>query len=201
MRAVAIRPPYVPLTQQRMCCVPCAIQWVLLRRKLPIFSQEEIGNALDLTVPTRHKKLFGRHVKVSRKMPPHGWGAKTDGHEALNAFFKERKIPLRAQHIKHSDLKEPGQLIERNIKKGNDVVVITFMGVINKKYRWGHALVVSAIQRGLPGHSNKTLVTVGDPNFIAPKFYDLPLEKVVKGMSKKHGKAERGLYIISKTRR
>ncbi|MBI2612999.1 hypothetical protein HYW59_04325 [Candidatus Kaiserbacteria bacterium] len=196
MGSTAIQPPYIPLTQQRMCCVPCAVQWVLLRRRLPIFTQEEIGKVLELTVPPKHKKLFGHHVKVSTKMPPHGWGAKADEDEHLNAFFRKHRLPLRAKHVKHSELKEPENLVEKNIKKGNDVMFITFMGVINKKYRWGHALVVSGITR-----DKKTTVTVGDPNFIAPKFYDLPLEKLIKGMSKKHGKVERGLYIFSKTRR
>lgn len=193
MKTVAIKPPYTPLTQQRMCCVPCAVQWVLLRRKLPIFGQEEIGCALDLTVPARHGKLFGTDVIVRKKPPAHGWGSKTDNPKPFNDFFKKRGLPLRAKYIPYSELKEPADLIEHNIKKGNDVMFVTFMGIINKKHRWGHALVVSAIKRG-----KEAFVTVGDPNFIAPKFYDLPLKKIVKGMSKRHGKMERGLYIFSR---
>ncbi|QQG37794.1 MAG: hypothetical protein HYS26_04190 [Candidatus Kaiserbacteria bacterium] len=196
MREVALDPPYTPLTQQRMCCVPCAVQWVLLRRGLPIFTQEKIGEALDLTVPPVHKKLFCEGVMVSITEPAHGWGSKTDGHDALNKFFKENRLPVRARHVKHSALKKPEDLIERNIKKGNDVMFITFMGVIDKKYRWGHALVVSALKR-----EKEPVVTVGDPNFVAPKFYDLPLSLILKGMSARHGKAERGLYIFSTAKR
>src|SRR3989344_8462290 len=139
MRAVAIRPPYVPLTQQRMCCVPCAVQWVLLRRKLPIFTQEEIGKALELTVPPKYKPLFEKNIRTSTKEPRRGWGSHTKGGALLNNFLKRNRVPLRAKYVKYSALKKPIELIEHNITKGNDVMIITFMGAIDKRKHFGHA--------------------------------------------------------------
>jgi len=151
--------------------------------------------ALHLTVPPRYKKLYVENVRVSAKTPHHGWGTQTMGEELFNDFFRKRKLPLRVAYFPYSKLKKPETLIESSLKKGSDVMIIIFMGVVDKKYRWGHALLVSRIARG-----KESVITVGDPNFIAAKFYDVPLETLLKGMTKKHGKTERGLYIFSRRR-
>src|SRR3989344_3983213 len=195
MRSAAIHPPYIPLTQQRLCCVPCAVQWILLRRKLPIFTQEKIGAALLLVVPPRCNRLFGDAFRVSGRKPPRGYGTQTEDATPFNAFLRSKRLPLRVKHLRHSELKNPERTIVMNLKKGNDVMIITFMSPVDKRRQWGHALLVSKIELG-----KKPAITVGDPNFTAAKFYDLPLEKLLRGMTKRVGKVERGIYIFSKTR-
>lgn len=195
VRSVSIKPNYIPLTQQRLCCVPCAVQWILLRRKLPMFSQEEIGKALNLTIPPKYKNLFPKgFVRVSSKKPILGYGSQTsDKANAYNKFFRAKRIPLQTTYISLSKLEEPVRVIATNLKEGNDVMIITHMSALDRKKQWGHALIASSITLG----KNPTIV-VGDPHWDAPKFYKVPLEKVLLGMTKKVGKAERGIYIFKK---
>jgi len=49
---------YVPLTQQRMCCVPTCILMIMYRNNIPLISAEELGYYLGLTVPPTEKQLF-----------------------------------------------------------------------------------------------------------------------------------------------
>ena len=66
---------YVPITEQPYCCVPACIQMILLRRGIPLKSQEEIGYNLGLIVPQRYKNLFGK-VRTGKR-PKDGWGTQT----------------------------------------------------------------------------------------------------------------------------
>lgn len=192
MRSISVKPAYTPLTQQRMHCVPCSIQWILLRRGLPIFSQEEVGKALKLTVPRSLAHLFGKSVYAATKEPKLSWGSQLGHSPALiNAFFKRHRLPLKARCIPYSKLKSPAALIEKSLKEGSDVMVITYMTALDERSHFGHSLVISKI-------SGNT-VTVGDPAFESPKFYEVPLEKVLLGMSKKYDGTERALYIFSGT--
>ena len=191
---IAIKPAYTPLTQQRLCCVPCAVQWILLRRKLPIFTQEELGIALNLTVPKKFRDLFGAGIKSEKRKPRLGWGTQGSDNEAgYNNFFREHKVPLKATYVPHSKLKNPAGFIATNLKKGNDIMVITHMSALDQKKKWGHALVVTAIELG-----KKPVLIVGDPDWRAPKFYRVELSTILRGMTEKVGKAERGLYVFTK---
>lgn len=49
---------YIPFTQQEYCCVPACIQMVMYKNSIPLVSQEDIGNALGLTVPEEDAYLF-----------------------------------------------------------------------------------------------------------------------------------------------
>jgi len=189
MRRISVKPAYTPLTQQRMHCVPCSIQWILLRRKLPIFSQEEIGRALKLTVPRELKYLFGKKVLSAAKEPKLGWGSQL-GHSAqlINTFFKRKRLPLEAECFPYSKVENPAEFIASHIAKGNDVMLITYMAALDKKLKFGHSLVIANIG------GNK--VTVGDPAFESSKFYKTPLQKVLNGMTDKWDGVERAFYIF-----
>ncbi len=192
--SIKVTPSYLPLTQQRLCCVPCAVQWILLRRKLPIFTQEEIGRALKLVVPPKYKHLFPKGIKVSAKKPLLGYGCQdSDKAGPFNRFFRNKKIPLHVTYYKRSATEDPANLIRTSLKKGHDVMIITFMSALDKKKKFGHALLVSKISNGI-----KPKVTVGDPDFFSPKFYQVLLPTLLKGMSAKIGKVERGIYIFAK---
>lgn len=196
MKSVKVKTPYTPLTQQRLCCVPCAIQWILLRNKLPIFTQEQIGRALRLTVPTKYKRLFGKGIRIVSKKPSRGYGTQVTTAGPLNSFFKRHNVPMKVTRIPHSKLCDPVEIISSNLKKGNDIMLQTFMSPLDKKKQFGHALVVSEI---FPGKNLKLIV--GDPDFFAPKFYEVPLSKVLKGMKKEIGKRERELYIFERIKK
>lgn len=160
-----------------------------------MFSQEEIGKALKLTVPPKFKHLFPKGVvRVAKKKPILGYGSQaSDKATAFNKFFRSKRIPLQVTYIPLSKLDKPAELIATNLKKRNDVMIITFMSALNPKKQWGHALLVSEIKLG-----KSPTLTVGDPHWEAPKFYKASLDKVLLGMTKKVGKTERGIYIFKK---
>lgn len=192
MERTKINPPYIPLTQQRLCCVPCAVQWVLLRRKLKMFSQEEIGKALDLTIPKKHKKLFIENIKIAKK-PKRGYGTKETDGSKINKFFRKHKIPLKVKKVFHSKIKDPVKLIADNLKKGNDLMILTYMSVVKSKEKYGHALLVSEIIL-----DRKPKLVLGDPSFLNKKFWEVDLDKVIRGMDKRFDGEERGIYVFSK---
>lgn len=192
MKSIKVKTPYIPLTQQRLCCVPCAIQWILLRRGLKIFSQEEIGKALGLTVPKKCKKLFIENIRIGKK-PKRGYGTKEKDGSKMNKFFRKNNIPLRVKKVFHSKIKDPVKLITDNLKKGNDIMVVTYMSVIKPKEKYGHALLVNEIIL-----TKKPKVIVGEPSFFNKKFWEVDLDKIIKGMDKKYDGEERGIYIFSK---
>lgn len=109
---------YVPLTQQKYCCVPTCIQMIFLRRNLPVYSQEEIGKYLGLIVPENVKHLFSDSVKTGEK-PERGYGTQ-EGKEkySLNNLFIAKNIPLQVKKIGISKAGNVHKLIEENLKKG-----------------------------------------------------------------------------------
>lgn len=195
MKRVKISPSYIPLTQQKLCCVPCAIQWILLRRGLKLVDQETIGNTLGLIVPKKHKNLFITKVKTRNKPRKKGWGTnETDGSK-INRFFKKHRIPLKAKKVLHSEIKDATKLIVEDLKKGNDLMLVTYMSAIEPKEKYGHALLISEIILG-----KKPRIIVGDPRFLSKKFWEVGLDKLIKGMSKKFDGEERGIYIFTKNK-
>ena len=187
-KIIKIEPPYTPLTQQKFCCVPCAIQWVLLRRGLKLISQEDIGWELRLTVPPKYKKLFGK-VRVSKKKPKGGYG--TQAESRMVKFFKKYKIPLKFEYYKISKIKDPLGLVIDNLKKKNDVIAITNLATFWPKRKFGHAMVISAVILG-----NKPGVILGDPSPRRPKFLIADFSKLIRGMSKKYDGCERGFWVF-----
>lgn len=193
MKKIFIKPEYIPLTQQRLCCVPCAIQWILLRRGLKLVSQEIIGKHLGLTVPPKYKHLYVEKIKIGKKKPKGGWGTTKDSDSDINNFFRKSKISLSVKKVPHSEIKDAVKLISDNLKKGNDIMAITYMAAFDPKQRFGHTLLICGIELG-----KQPKVMVGDPDFEEKKFYWLDLKKLVLGMDPKIGKTERAFYVFSK---
>jgi len=193
MKKITIKPEYTPLTQQKLCCVPCAIQWVLLRKNLKLIHQEIIGKHLGLIVPRKYKHLFVENIKTSTRKPKGGWGTTKDSEKDINEFLNKYKIPLSVKEVPYSKIKNAADLIVKNLKKGNDVLAITWTTPLNEKKKFGHALLISAIELG-----KNPKVLLGDPDFKEKKFYWASLKKVIEGMDPKVGKTERGLYVFSK---
>lgn len=197
MKRIKIKSQYISLTQQRLCCVPCAIQWILLRRRLKLVEQETTGKELDLIVRPKYKHLFLGKVKtIKRKTKKLGYGTHDTDGSKMNKFFKKHRMPLKVKKIFYSEIKnikEAAKIIADSLKRGNDVMLVTHMSTINPKKKFGHALLVNEIIL-----SKKPKVIVGDPDFFEKKFYELDLKKIINGMSKKFDMEERGIYIFSK---
>ncbi len=196
MKRIKVKPPYISLTQQKLCCVPCAIQWILLRRGLKLVEQEIIGRELDLIVPKKFKHLFIGKVKIGGRHQKRDYGThETDGVKT-NKFLKKYKIPLKAKKIFYSEFKDvqhAAEIIVDNLKKGNDMMIVTYLAAIWPKKKNGHAMLISEIIL-----NKKPKIVVGEPTFMRKKFYELDLAKVIKGMDKKWDGEERGIYVFSK---
>ena len=121
MKRIKIKPPYIALTQQRLCCVPCAIQWILLRRGLKLVEQETIGRELDLIVRPKYKHLFISKVKtIKRKTKKFCYGTHDTDGSKMNKFFRKHKIPLKTKKIFYSEIKNikyAAKIIADNLKK------------------------------------------------------------------------------------
>ncbi len=191
-QSIKTKTPYIPLTQQKYCCVACAVQWILLRRKVKMVEQEIIAKELGLTIPRSVQKLFNVKMRTLKKKPKIGWGTREQDGNKLNAFFKKHQIPLKAKKIFYEDIKDPVKLISENLQKGNDIMAITNMQTIDKNKKYGHALIVTELIL-----DKISRVVLGDPDAKEPKFWETELDKLIAGMDKKYGYSQ-GLYIISK---
>jgi len=193
MKSVKVKPDYVPLTQQEYCCFATCVQMILLRRKMKMFSQEEIGWHLYLVVPKGKKKLFEK-VRAGKK-PKTGYGTQASKKGcSLNGFFKKKKISLKCERFKVSEVKNPAELIVKNLRKGNDIAVDYHNKGINPQGKaFGHACIVSEIILG-----KKPEVILIDPNFKNKKFDKIDLGKLCKAMASKYDGCERGFWVISK---
>ncbi len=86
-------PKYIPLTQQKYCCVPTCLAMIMYRRKIPLIPIENLGYALGLTVPKEDVYLFDK-VRTGER-PQAGWGTRIGEPEfEINKVLKTLAIPL-----------------------------------------------------------------------------------------------------------
>jgi hypothetical protein len=93
---------YVPLTQQKYCCVPTCIQMVMYASGLRLVPAEELGHHLGLTVPEEDVSLFWQVRTGERPPAPAGWGTQIyRGRDefSLNKAFRSLDIPLKANLV------------------------------------------------------------------------------------------------------
>jgi ribosomal protein S24E len=71
---------------------------VLLRRNIPLMSQEEIGYQLGLTVPKKMKKILPK-ARTGKK-PIAGWGTQAQKPKhSINKFFERNNIKLKEVYV------------------------------------------------------------------------------------------------------
>lgn len=85
---------YIPLTQQKSCCVPTCIQMVMLRHNIPLQPAELIGHHLGLIVDPESSKYFWNVSTGPR--PSSGYGTRISMPEfSLDSMFNKLKISLK----------------------------------------------------------------------------------------------------------
>lgn len=188
---IKVNPEYIPLVQQRFCCVPCCVQWVLLRRNLPMISQENIAEYFDLRIPKKLNHLFLKNFS-NKKGAWGGYGTAAQTDESLTKLFTDYKIPLTCERKLISQVNNPEKFIAQNLKNGNDILTDYHLHGVGKKFNNGHLAVISEID------TSKKTITLGDPNPKDPKFWKIRLSKFVKAMSDKWDGFERGFVIVKK---
>lgn len=179
---------YIPLTQQRWCCVPACISMIMYKRGIPLVAQEELGYHLGLVVPDESKHLF-YNPRVGEE-PSSGYGtqiSKTAYHP--NTAFKKLGIPLvMIFHPinKFENEKEFTDFILGKIKADADLVAsYSNLEFSDGHIQGGHACVVDQI------FTNNGTIRLIDPERNQPKWQTHNISKLYKAMQK-HGPAKMG---------
>ena len=179
---------YIPITEQRYCCVPACIQMILLRRNISLKSQEEIGYDLGLTVPKKDKKLF-KKVRIGKK-PGAGWGTQV-GKPAysINSFFKKSRINLKEEFFFLVEPIRIKQFLKENLNKKDIIVCFNYQRLYNKAGdATGHVSVIENIKGNY--------LNLIDPEYNVPKHRRVSLKKLSEAI-KLHGKEKRaGFWVI-----
>jgi hypothetical protein len=183
---IRIKPNYIPLTQQKYCCLPCCVQWIMLRRGMRLISQDEMARDLGVVIAPEDQRLFNIKMKTVKKLPKgkSGYGTWT---YKIPEFLKKHKIPLTVKRFYPSKIDNVKDFLIENLKNGNDIIV-SFNIAAYARPESGVNYVHSCIIDSITAKSENVIVTLGDPAYSHRKFFDISLEKLLQGMSTKYGK-------------
>lgn len=177
---------YLPITQQRWCCVPACISMIMYRHKIPLVPQEQMGHYLGLIVPKDQMFLFYKGETGPR--PKGGYGTRIYMKQYYpDEAFKKLQIPLRMIFHPVDEFKDEKALekLLKKIEKADDDAVLCFdYGTLHDhEYVGGHAVVFDRVIDGK--------ARIVDPWFELPKWQVHPFTKILEAM-KKHGKEQMG---------
>ncbi len=177
---------YLPLTQQRWCCVPACIQIIMLRHSIPLVPAELLGYHLGLTVPEEELQYFWRGR--TGKKPHAGWGTQIKKEEySPNVVFERLGIPLRVGLKLIStfpDYDAVKDYLNETINRDKDVLVCFDSHVLyGTEYQGGHVCVVDK--------ADGEKVRLIDTLYKAPKWREVALKKLYEAM-KVHGDEKSG---------
>lgn len=142
---VPINSRYIPLTQQKWCCVPTCLQIIMLRRGIKLISAEELGYEMGLIVPPREKSLFWNVRTGSR--PKAGYGTQIQKPEfALNFIFTKLSIPLKVDYFLDFPTVESFRSFLAAVDYSQDYLFCFDWGTLhNTDYRTGHACLLDTV--------------------------------------------------------
>lgn len=178
---------YIPIVQQKSCCVPASISMIMYKHEIPLISQELFGYHLGLMVAPENRKLFWN--PRTGKRPLSGYGTQIYRKEfSLNIVFKKLKIPLRMIFhpiSKFSD-KEFKNFIIEAAKKNKDVLACFDHGKLSgDNIQGGHVCVIDRMDIK---HDTIRLI---DPQNTQPKWRIVKISKLLKAM-RFHGDEKSG---------
>ncbi len=189
---------YIPLTQQKWCCVPTCIQMVMIRHNIPLVSAELIGYHMGLVVPEDALKYFWNARTGSR--PPAGYGTQAGKPQyGPNAVFKKLNIPLQMSWSlinKFKTLDAFRDYLSRLEQSDKDTLVCFDWPSLfdtKRKEQWGHVCVLDRV------FIKQNKIGIIDPDPDAPKWREIPIPDLYKAMVF-HGKEKSGGFweIIKK---
>ncbi len=185
---------YVPLTQQKSCCVPTCLQIVMLKHKIPLMPAEELGYHLGLIVHPDRAYLF-YNVRTSKKKPSAGYGTRIYEPEFRpNKVFKKLHLPisLRIKPIsKFNSPKEVQEYLMTTELNDEDVLLCFNHGALidDPSKNWGHVCVFDR----LVGNN----IRIIDPNPDQPKWRNVSVKKMFQAMRKHGEKRSGGFWELS----
>jgi len=167
---------YLPLVQEKCCCVPASISMVMYRHGIPLIPQEVLGWHLGLTTKKQFKNLFWK-VRLSKT---HCGTQISKKKFEPNKVFKKLKIPLKFRHhkTKQMNLAEFTAFMVKAVKQGRDILLCFDHPTLNgeKKPGWGHVCVLDRV------YPNKGSVRMMDPQPGQPKWRAVKIKDLKKAI-------------------
>jgi len=179
---------YIPMTQQRWCCVPTCILMIMYRHGISLITQEELGWYLGLIMPKEETKNYWNARTGPR--PPAGYGTQIFKKEFYpDVAFKKLKIPLKMVFHpvdEYKDTKDLEEYLKSIEKDDKDVAVCFDYGKLHDhRYVGGHICLIDRadLQKGE--------VRLVDPLYEVPKWRTDKISKIFEAM-KYHGSKNMG---------
>jgi len=185
---------YIPLTQQKSCCVPTCIQMVMLRHDISLMPAEELGYYLGLIVHPDKADLF-YNVRTSKKKPPAGYGTRIyDPRFRPNKVFKKLHLPMSLTIKPISKFNSPREVQEylKTAESNDKDILLCFNhgALINDPSKdRGHVCVFDRLIRNN--------IRIIDPSPDQPKWRSVSVNKMFRAMRKHGEKRSGGFWELS----
>ena len=170
---------YIPLTQQKYCCVPTCIQMVMIRQGMPLMAAEEIGYHLGLIMPDEKEDTDLFWLPRTGEKPYAGWGVQIYNPEfSPDQAFRRLGIPLRMEFNLIDEFKTPAQArdyLERAEEADEDILMCYEFEKLFGQHPGGHANVFDRMV-------DKDRVRMIDPGRFSPKWRVVSLEALFEAM-------------------
>ena len=169
---------YLPIVQQRWCCVPACLSMIMYRRGIPLMPQEHLAYHLGLIVPKEDVHLFSKSRTGIK--PSAGYGTQIEKKQfSPNTVFPKLGIPLVMTYHPAKELDEEDliNLLVEGEQKDKDFLICFDTGALgNSKKHGGHVCVFDSINT-----KKKTIVLI-DPSSSQPKWRTVSIADLHRGM-------------------
>ena len=168
---------YIPLTQQKSCCVPTCVSMIMYKNKIPLLPMELLGHYFGLIVSPENKKLFWNARTGEKPLSGYGTRINLKRYEP-NSVFKKLKIPLKMviHSVANFTDKTFVSYIAKSVKENKDIMVCFNSGVLNNQAGDGHVCVIDRV------YPSKNEVRIIDPSYNKPKWRMIKINKLRKAM-------------------
>jgi hypothetical protein len=183
---------YFPLIQKPDCCSVACLQMILFRKGHTEYSQDELAKELGIFIDKKNQDAFS--VKLKVRLKESDVNRTIESADKINAFFRKNKIRLEAKSYRISEIKNPSDFINDELKQDFDV----WVEFANKPIfgtDGGHDCLISELKK----KDGKYFATLIDPYWSHKQIYEVPLDNLTRAMQKRvdlKPVRERGLIVI-----
>ncbi|MBT5022238.1 hypothetical protein HOK51_00755 [Candidatus Woesearchaeota archaeon] len=191
MTLIKLNPPYRHLYQKPAFCGPCCVQMIFLRRGL-WEEQEEIAIELNTGILKKDTIHYSMPPKIVDGKDETKIGValeKFDIH--LNELFKKHKFKLHAKQFDKSEIINPKNFIENNLKEDNDIIVDFWLKQTSNS-GVGHFILISGI------NTESEQLIICDPDGDAKSEWTISITELFDLMDKKWDGNKRGFVVVKK---
>lgn len=185
-----LTPTYIPLFQKPFCCNATCLSMILYRRGFGLFDQERLAQLLGAKVDEASKDLFYLPQSVGRVGEELGINTVTSS-ETVNELFKILNLPLQAESVKASSIRNLAEFIHTHLEQNHDLW--TELKIHEMKGEESiHDNVIERIEHTGSG----IFVTLVDPLPEYKTRITLPVQKLERAISNEFDR-ETGFLVIS----